>query len=163
MPPPSTLSRIRLNNISACLNTTANTFEIISKSLKTPFSEAISNTTKSAVNFALVCFVNYFGTIIESHSIMIVCQPKQGRVYQIVGADSRVAQCNSCSSYDIGYGWRFFTWCLEAYSEIHRVWKLCAPLWLLLTTIIQNIAQDTYFRWGPTEWKQNQKTFPSGW
>ncbi|KAJ7831168.1 hypothetical protein B0H13DRAFT_1915583 [Mycena leptocephala] len=47
MPPQPTVTQIRLNNITACLTITANTLEILVGSLKSPFLEAISNTTQS--------------------------------------------------------------------------------------------------------------------
>ncbi|KAJ7907789.1 hypothetical protein B0H13DRAFT_1879244 [Mycena leptocephala] len=47
MPPQPTVTQIRLNNITACLMVTANTLEILASSLKSPFLEAISNTTQS--------------------------------------------------------------------------------------------------------------------
>ncbi|KAJ7896980.1 hypothetical protein B0H13DRAFT_1884747 [Mycena leptocephala] len=40
-------TQIRLNNIISCLTITANTLEILDGSLKSPFLEAISNTTQS--------------------------------------------------------------------------------------------------------------------
>ncbi|KAJ7806494.1 hypothetical protein B0H13DRAFT_1929594 [Mycena leptocephala] len=47
MPPQPTVTQIRLNIIKTCLTITANTLEILVGSLKTPFLEAISNTTQS--------------------------------------------------------------------------------------------------------------------
>jgi hypothetical protein len=47
MPPHPTVAQIRLNNISKCLAVTADTLEIIANSLKTPFLQAIVNTTQS--------------------------------------------------------------------------------------------------------------------
>ncbi|KAJ7887159.1 hypothetical protein B0H13DRAFT_1888949 [Mycena leptocephala] len=47
MPPQPTVTQIRLNNITTCLAITANTLEILVGSLKSPFLEAISNTTQS--------------------------------------------------------------------------------------------------------------------
>ncbi|KAJ7862465.1 hypothetical protein B0H14DRAFT_3444649 [Mycena olivaceomarginata] len=44
---PPTAAQIRFNRIITCLTATANTFEILSKSLKGPFLDAISNTTQS--------------------------------------------------------------------------------------------------------------------
>jgi hypothetical protein len=47
MPPQPTVTQIRLNNITECLTITSNTLEILAGSLKSPFLEAISNTTHS--------------------------------------------------------------------------------------------------------------------
>ncbi|KAJ7924820.1 hypothetical protein B0H13DRAFT_1863683 [Mycena leptocephala] len=50
MAPQLTVTQIRLNNIATCLTVTADTLEILTSSLKAPFLEAISNTTKSLLN-----------------------------------------------------------------------------------------------------------------
>ncbi|KAJ6572253.1 hypothetical protein B0H19DRAFT_1065218 [Mycena capillaripes] len=47
MPTKPTDSEIQLSNITACLTITAQTLGIVATSLKTPFLEAISNTTQS--------------------------------------------------------------------------------------------------------------------
>ncbi|KAJ7838139.1 P-loop containing nucleoside triphosphate hydrolase protein [Mycena leptocephala] len=47
MPPQPSVTQIRLNNITTCLTITANTLHVLASSLKTPFLEAISNTTQS--------------------------------------------------------------------------------------------------------------------
>ncbi|KAJ7733123.1 hypothetical protein B0H16DRAFT_170788 [Mycena metata] len=47
MPSQPTVPEIRLNNITTCLAATANTLEIVSQSLHTPFLSAISVTTRS--------------------------------------------------------------------------------------------------------------------
>jgi hypothetical protein len=47
MPPQPSATQIRLNNIVTCLTATADTVQILANSLKTPFLEAISNTTHS--------------------------------------------------------------------------------------------------------------------
>ncbi|KAJ7888455.1 hypothetical protein B0H13DRAFT_2533394 [Mycena leptocephala] len=47
MPPQPTVTQMRLDNITACLTITANTLEILASSLKSPFLDAISNTTQS--------------------------------------------------------------------------------------------------------------------
>ncbi|KAJ7829607.1 hypothetical protein B0H13DRAFT_1916375 [Mycena leptocephala] len=47
MPPQPTVTQIRLNNITTCLTIAASTLEILVDSLKSPFLEAISNTTQS--------------------------------------------------------------------------------------------------------------------
>ncbi|KAJ7827722.1 hypothetical protein B0H13DRAFT_1917504 [Mycena leptocephala] len=46
-PPQPTVTQIRHNNITTYLAITANTLEILVSSLKSPFLEAISNTTQS--------------------------------------------------------------------------------------------------------------------
>ncbi|KAJ7880165.1 P-loop containing nucleoside triphosphate hydrolase protein [Mycena leptocephala] len=47
MPRQPTVTEIRLNNITTCLTRAANTYEILSDSFKTPFSDTICNTTQS--------------------------------------------------------------------------------------------------------------------
>ncbi|KAJ7869796.1 hypothetical protein B0H13DRAFT_1896478 [Mycena leptocephala] len=47
MPPQLSVTEIRLNNIVTCLTVTADTMQILASGLKTPFLEAISNTTQS--------------------------------------------------------------------------------------------------------------------
>jgi hypothetical protein len=47
MPPQPSVTQIHLNNIVTCLTVTADTMHILASSLKTPFLEAISNTTQS--------------------------------------------------------------------------------------------------------------------
>ncbi|KAJ7907806.1 hypothetical protein B0H13DRAFT_1879258 [Mycena leptocephala] len=47
MPPQPTVTQIRLNNITTCLTISANTARILASSLKSPFLEAIRNTSQS--------------------------------------------------------------------------------------------------------------------
>ncbi|KAJ7808157.1 hypothetical protein B0H13DRAFT_1928573 [Mycena leptocephala] len=47
MPPQPTVTQIRLDNITTCLTISANTAGILASSLKSPFLEAISNTSQS--------------------------------------------------------------------------------------------------------------------
>ncbi|KAJ7907812.1 hypothetical protein B0H13DRAFT_1879263 [Mycena leptocephala] len=47
MPPQPTVTQIRLDNIITCLTISANTTGILASSLKSPFLEAISNTSQS--------------------------------------------------------------------------------------------------------------------
>jgi hypothetical protein len=47
MAPQRTVRQIRLNNIISCLTFIADTLQILASSFKTPFLEAISNTTQS--------------------------------------------------------------------------------------------------------------------
>ncbi|KAJ7806673.1 hypothetical protein B0H13DRAFT_1929510 [Mycena leptocephala] len=47
MPRQPTVTEIRLNSITTCLTRAANTYEILADSFKTPFSDAICNTTQS--------------------------------------------------------------------------------------------------------------------
>ncbi|KAJ7186085.1 hypothetical protein C8R46DRAFT_1185568, partial [Mycena filopes] len=47
MPAQTTVTQVRLNNISSCLDTTANTIEILATTSKNPFLVAIANTTQS--------------------------------------------------------------------------------------------------------------------
>ncbi|KAJ7914454.1 hypothetical protein B0H13DRAFT_1872983 [Mycena leptocephala] len=50
MPPHATLTQTRLNSVVTCLAVTANTLHILATNLKTPFLDAISNTTQSLLN-----------------------------------------------------------------------------------------------------------------
>ncbi|KAJ6553214.1 hypothetical protein B0H19DRAFT_1072691 [Mycena capillaripes] len=52
MPPRPSVTQIRLNNITKCLNAAANTLEVIAGSIETPFLKAISTTTQSLLRFA---------------------------------------------------------------------------------------------------------------
>jgi hypothetical protein len=56
MPPHATLTQTRLNSVVTCLAVTANTLHILATNLKTPFLDAISNTTQSLLNLVEVNF-----------------------------------------------------------------------------------------------------------
>ncbi|KAJ7933215.1 hypothetical protein B0H13DRAFT_1856247 [Mycena leptocephala] len=51
MSPQPTVTEVRLNNITTCLTRAVNTYEIVAGSFKTPFSDAICNTTQSLLKF----------------------------------------------------------------------------------------------------------------
>jgi hypothetical protein len=50
MPPPPTVTQIRLNNITTCLTVAMNTLKVLADSVKTPFLVAISSTAMSLLN-----------------------------------------------------------------------------------------------------------------
>jgi hypothetical protein len=56
MPPNRTSAQIQLNNITVCMAVTAETLGVLASSAKTPFMEAISNTTQSLLKNIQVTF-----------------------------------------------------------------------------------------------------------
>jgi hypothetical protein len=71
-----TVTQIRLKNVTTCLAVTVETLQILGASFRTPFLEAISNTTQSLLTSALVNIPNGH-EIGESKSIILDCQTKQ--------------------------------------------------------------------------------------
>jgi hypothetical protein len=62
-------------------------------------------------------------------------------MYPIIGANLRVAECNSDGSHHLRYGWGIATNCTEAYWNIHRVccWTLKKKTPLILTIAIRTL------------------------
>jgi hypothetical protein len=77
MPPQASVTQIRLNNITTCLTRTANTYEILADSFKTPFSDAICTTTQSLLKCIQVLWFNKF-VISVKLSVILDRETKQG-------------------------------------------------------------------------------------
>jgi hypothetical protein len=77
MPRQPTVAEIRLNNITTSLTRAANTYEILANSFKTPFSDAICNTTQSVLKCIQVLLFNKF-VIAVKLSVILDRETKQG-------------------------------------------------------------------------------------
>jgi hypothetical protein len=118
MPPLSTNTSSRINSITTCLAVTADTLEILAKGLRAPFLEAISNTTQSLLkNIEVNHYPVHLGP--TSHRHIQDCQTKQESLHPVDGESQRIAHCNYCSSYQLGYRWEIATKCIESNRKIY--------------------------------------------
>jgi hypothetical protein len=84
--PQPTITQIRLNNITTCLNITADTLGILTSSLNIPFLPAISNTTQSLLKNVQVNSTKSTVTN-QSQSGIADYQTKQKYLYRVAGAN----------------------------------------------------------------------------
>jgi hypothetical protein len=102
MPPKPTVTQTRLNDIVNCLAATADTLEIISHTLHTPFLGAISVTTRSLLTSVQVRFRIELLQICDLEH-QTGYQTEQERVHAVDGADLRAPLCNHRGPSQLGY------------------------------------------------------------
>lgn len=157
MPLPSA-TQTRLENMAICLSMTTNTLQIIADSMKTPFLDAIINTTNAVLKNIQVSFIEQ--THISHLPRTLDCDQTQRRLCSAAGENPQITGCN----YDSLYQGR----CRIAYRsagsdrEIHQVLFWSIHNLPYTDKGYQDPSQNLHICGGPTKGQQSEKLLPPG-